>query len=164
MVEKVGMSLKEIFLMLFLCLSIVSYSQIKDVEWNTKTIPLEKQKQYFENGNLELENVLINDTLFRIQYYESGDIKLKAQIIQEIYDTIWELNPVTYLEKMKIVDYLKDIKDGLFIAYFKNGNIKNPKLDETCIFYEIDFDDVKYHSATYDVSKTYEILKKMNIV
>lgn len=49
-------------------------------------------------------------------------------------------------------------------ALNKNGNIKNPKLDETCIFYNIDFDDVQYHSATYDVSKTYEILRKMQIV
>ena len=49
-------------------------------------------------------------------------------------------------------------------ALNKNGKIKNPKLDETCIFYEIDFDTVKYHSATYDVSKTYEILKRMNVV
>lgn len=47
-------------------------------------------------------------------------------------------------------------------ALNKNGNIKNPKLDETCLYYEIDFDDSKYHSATYDVSKTYEILKLMN--
>lgn len=47
-------------------------------------------------------------------------------------------------------------------ALNKNGNIKNPKLDETCIFYEIDFDDEQYHSATYDVSKTYEILKLMH--
>lgn len=47
-------------------------------------------------------------------------------------------------------------------ALNKNGNIKNPKLDETCIFYEIEFDNEKYHSATYDVSKTYEILRKMH--
>ncbi len=46
-------------------------------------------------------------------------------------------------------------------AINKNGNIKNPKLDETCIFYGIDFDPNAYHSATYDVSKTYEILKFM---
>ena len=26
-----------------------------------------------------------------------------------------------------------------------------------------EFDDDKYHSATYDVTKTYEILKRMNI-
>jgi len=43
----------------------------------------------------------------------------------------------------------------------KNGSIKNPKLDETCRFYGIDFDEDSYHSATYDVSKTYEILKAM---
>ena len=47
-------------------------------------------------------------------------------------------------------------------ALNKNGRIKNPKLDETCIYYDIDFDDTQYHSATYDVSKTFEILKKMN--
>ena len=46
-------------------------------------------------------------------------------------------------------------------ALNKNGNIKNPKLDETCIFYGIDFDPNAYHSATYDVSKTYEIFKHM---
>jgi DNA polymerase-3 subunit epsilon len=46
-------------------------------------------------------------------------------------------------------------------ALNKNGRIKNPKLDETCIFYGIDFDDTQYHSATYDVTKTYEILKAM---
>ncbi|MGM0518742.1 MAG: exonuclease domain-containing protein [Campylobacterota bacterium] len=42
------------------------------------------------------------------------------------------------------------------------GNIKNPSLDEVCRFYDIKFEQDKYHSATYDVSKTYEILKKMN--
>lgn len=46
-------------------------------------------------------------------------------------------------------------------ALNKNGNIKNPKLDETCLFYGIDFDPSSYHSATYDVSKTYEILRRM---
>ena len=46
-------------------------------------------------------------------------------------------------------------------ALNKNGHIKNPKLDETCIFYGIDFDPNAYHSATYDASKTYEILKQM---
>lgn len=48
-------------------------------------------------------------------------------------------------------------------ALNKNGKIKNPKLDETCIHYGIDFDETSYHSATYDVSKTYEILKLMYI-
>jgi len=47
-------------------------------------------------------------------------------------------------------------------ALGKTGRIKNPKLDETCVFYDIDFDANSYHSATYDVSKTYEILKCMN--
>ena len=46
-------------------------------------------------------------------------------------------------------------------ALNKNGRIKNPKLDETCIYYGIDFDPNAYHSATYDVSKTFEILRKM---
>lgn len=47
-------------------------------------------------------------------------------------------------------------------ALNKNGNIKNPKLDETCLHYGIDFDPNSYHSATYDVSKTYEILRRMD--
>ena len=48
-------------------------------------------------------------------------------------------------------------------SYGKNGNLKNPKLDETCSYFGIEFDSSKYHSATYDVTKTYEILKRMSI-
>ena len=44
------------------------------------------------------------------------------------------------------------------------GNLKNPKLIETCAFYNIDFDDEKYHSAIYDVTKTLEILNEMGTV
>jgi len=42
------------------------------------------------------------------------------------------------------------------------GNLKNPKLIETCLFYDIDFDDEQYHSAIYDVTKTLEILNHMH--
>jgi DNA polymerase-3 subunit epsilon len=42
------------------------------------------------------------------------------------------------------------------------GNIKNPKLIETCKHYNIDFDDEQYHSAIYDATKTLEILNMMN--
>lgn len=45
----------------------------------------------------------------------------------------------------------------------KKGNVKNPSLDEVCDFYDIEFDESSHHSATYDVSKTFEILKKMNL-
>ena len=48
-------------------------------------------------------------------------------------------------------------------VYGKSGRLKNPKLDETCLYYGIEFDGDKYHSATYDVTKTYEILKRMNL-
>lgn len=41
------------------------------------------------------------------------------------------------------------------------GNLKNPKLIETCEFYKIDFDDEQYHSAIYDVTKTLDILNLM---
>ncbi len=41
------------------------------------------------------------------------------------------------------------------------GNIKNPKLIETCAYYNIEFDNEQYHSALYDVTKTLEILNKM---
>ena len=41
------------------------------------------------------------------------------------------------------------------------GNVKNPKLIETCKYYQIDFDDEQYHSAIYDVTKTLEILNRM---
>jgi DNA polymerase-3 subunit epsilon len=52
---------------------------------------------------------------------------------------------------------------SLVKALNKNGNIKNPSLTEVCEFFKIDFDEDQHHSATYDVSKTYEILKKMDL-
>ena len=47
-------------------------------------------------------------------------------------------------------------------ALNKNGKIKNPKLPEVCAYYDIKFDENSHHSATYDVTKTYEILINMN--
>ena len=44
------------------------------------------------------------------------------------------------------------------------GNIKNPKLVETCLYYGIEFDNELYHSAIYDVTKTLDILNKMKRV
>ena len=41
------------------------------------------------------------------------------------------------------------------------GNLKNPKLIETCGFYNIAFDNEQYHSAIYDVTKTLDILNTM---
>ena len=42
------------------------------------------------------------------------------------------------------------------------GNLKNPKLIESCEFYDIAFDDEQYHSAIYDVTKTLDILNAMS--
>ena len=47
-------------------------------------------------------------------------------------------------------------------AFNAKGNVKNPKLIETCDFYGIDFDDEQYHSAIYDVTKTLDILNAMD--
>ncbi|MFZ3052243.1 MAG: hypothetical protein WA099_02460 [Sulfuricurvum sp.] len=44
------------------------------------------------------------------------------------------------------------------------GNLKNPKLLETCRYYHIEFDEDQYHSAVYDVTKTLEVLNKMNSI
>ena len=75
----------------------------------------------------------------------------------------FELRHIEYLTTFK--NHFCTMKENKQIvkALNKNGRIKNPKLDETCMHYSIDFDPEAYHSATYDVSKTYEILKKMNI-
>jgi len=42
------------------------------------------------------------------------------------------------------------------------GNLKNPRLIETCGFYGIDFDEEQYHSALYDVTKTLAVLNCMH--
>lgn len=47
-------------------------------------------------------------------------------------------------------------------AFNAKGNVKNPKLIETCDFYSIDFDNDQYHSAIYDVTKTLDILNAMD--
>lgn len=46
----------------------------------------------------------------------------------------------------------------------KNGHLKNPTLVETCEYYNIKFDYLKYHSAIYDAEKTLEILNCMNSI
>ena len=67
--------------------------------------------------------------------------------------------------KVKFKNHICTMKENKDVVkvYGKNGRLKNPKLDETCNYYGIEFDGDKYHSATYDVTKTYEILKRMNI-
>ena len=77
-----------------------------------------------------------------------------------IHSSILESDDIINSTKMLCPD--KNNKD-IVKAYGKNGRLKNPKLDETCLYYGIEFDGDKYHSATYDVTKTYEILKRMNI-
>ncbi|MDA3946924.1 MAG: 3'-5' exonuclease [Helicobacteraceae bacterium] len=42
------------------------------------------------------------------------------------------------------------------------GTLKNPKLVETCSFYNIEFDNEQYHSAIYDATKTLEIIECMD--
>jgi len=76
----------------------------------------------------------------------------------------FELRHIEYLAQFE--NHFCTMKENKNIvkALNKNGRIKNPKLDETCIYYDIDFDSNAYHSATYDVSKTYEILKKMDTI
>lgn len=56
------------------------------------------------------------------------------------------------------------MKENKKIVQAKNirGNIKNPKLIETCKHYNLEFDDEQYHSAIYDVTKTLEILNMMD--
>ena len=67
----------------------------------------------------------------------------------------------------KLVQFTKHIctmKENKKIVKALNakGNVKNPKLIETCKFYNIDFDDKQYHSAIYDVTKTLDILNAMD--
>lgn len=59
--------------------------------------------------------------------------------------------------------HLCTMKENKRVVGAKNirGNLKNPKLIETCEHYNIDFDDEQYHSAIYDVRKTLEILNLM---
>ncbi|WP_121626366.1 3'-5' exonuclease [Poseidonibacter antarcticus] len=92
-----------------------------------------------------------------VQFCEDSDTLVAHNISFEL----------RHLDRMvKFQNHFCTMKENKNIvkAINKNGNIKNPKLDETCIFYNIDFDDVQYHSATYDVSKTYEILKCMKVI
>lgn len=90
-----------------------------------------------------------------VEFCKNSDTLIAHNISFEIR----HLNKMHYFKNQ--ICTMKENKQ-IVKALNKNGNIKNPKLDETCRFYNIEFDDVQYHSATYDVSKTYEILKKMN--
>lgn len=67
-------------------------------------------------------------------------------------------------KKVYFQNQICTMKENKYIvnARNKNGNIKNPRLNETCHFYGIEFDENKHHTATYDVTKTFEILKCMH--
>lgn len=67
--------------------------------------------------------------------------------------------------RVKFKNHICTMNKNRYIVniFGRNGRVKNPKLNEVCNYYGIEFDDSKYHSATYDVTKTYEILKRMNI-
>ncbi len=60
-------------------------------------------------------------------------------------------------------NHLCTMKENKKAVQAKNirGNLKNPKLIETCLHYGIDFDEEQYHSALYDVEKTIDILNCM---
>ena len=66
-------------------------------------------------------------------------------------------------ELVSFKNHFCTMKENKKIVMARNakGNVKNPKLIETCKFYNIDFDDEQYHSAIYDVTKTLEILNTM---
>lgn len=69
-----------------------------------------------------------------------------------------------HIDKMASFDeHICTMKDNKKIvkSLNKKGNLKNPSLDEVCDYYDIEFDEVHHHSATYDVTKTFEIIKKM---
>ncbi len=67
-------------------------------------------------------------------------------------------------ELVSFEKHLCTMKENKLIVKALNakGNLKNPKLIETCEFYSIDFDDEQYHSALYDVTKTLDILNQMS--
>jgi len=51
----------------------------------------------------------------------------------------------------------------LIQAKGKTGKLKNPSLNEVCEYFDVVFDESQHHSATYDVTKTFEVLKKMEL-
>jgi len=61
-------------------------------------------------------------------------------------------------------NYFCTMKENKKIVKATNvrGNLKNPKLIETCAYYNIEFDNEQYHSAIYDVTKTLEVLNEMD--
>ena len=76
----------------------------------------------------------------------------------------FELRHIDKLAKFQ--NHICTMKENKHLVKSLNsrGSIKNPSLDEVCEFYKIDFDENSHHSATYDVSKTFEVLKKMGVL
>lgn len=99
-------------------------------------------EEYFENDKDFVEFCKNTKTLV------AHNISFELRHIGELLS--FENHFCTMKENKKIVK-----------AINTRGNIKNPKLIETCKYYNIEFDDEQYHSAIYDVTKTLEILNKM---
>ncbi len=103
--------------------------------------------------DVDYEEYFENDTDF-IEFCKDANTLVAHNIsfeLRHIGDILaFEHHFCTMKENKKIVQ-----------ATNAKGNLKNPKLIETCLHYNIDFDDEQYHSAIYDVTKTLEILNKM---
>jgi DNA polymerase-3 subunit epsilon len=114
---------------------------------------------------LILEHRNRQETKYASYFKEDEDFSLFCEGCKTLvaHNISFELRHIEKLAKFE--KHICTMKENKHIvkALNKNGNVKNPKLDETCIHYGIDFDPHSYHSATYDVSKTYEILKKMRL-
>ena len=106
-----------------------------------------------------------NDKFYSLYFTEDEDFekfcyKSETLIAHNIKFELRHIN-----NRVKFKNHICTMNENKKIVnvFGKNGRVKNPKLDETCLYYGIEFDGDKYHSATYDVTKTYEILKRMKI-
>ena len=132
---------------------------------------LELTDNIYNDGKKSLESLLRKQAFKEVQEVleEKG---IDAEVVKyldtppskEEIVSVLKMLGITARELMRTKeDIYKELKLKEEYDYDKlvDAMVENPKLIETCNFYNIDFDDEQYHSAIYDVTKTLEILNAM---
>lgn len=109
----------------FLFISINVSAQFQREMWDWNDTLISKQKKYWDNGNIKIENIEENGKLIRYQYYETGKLQLKSGIVNERgFDSIYTIDPIIFEDTMYISKNNSEYPNGKITEYFENGNIK----------------------------------------
>jgi antitoxin component YwqK of YwqJK toxin-antitoxin module len=110
---------------LMFCLHLDGFSQENEFEMNWQEMFKISDTLYWENGAIRAFNVDSYGELYRKQYYKNGQLELECKFIPDRkIDTIITVNPLTLKDTMFVVKSYSDNLVGDYKSYYQNGNRK----------------------------------------